>query len=203
MASVVLFDFAWAAMTPTGLCLQNRPPTWEEFQSDVGTLLVLETANQWALGDAYVAGELTFTMQDPTQALNFRAGTIKTLQNYAWVCRRYLYPQRHHPQDASFSHHAVVAKLDHARREYWLKRVRDEDLSVEDLTQLSSDERGVLHTEPTPVMLMTDIYNRALDMFRRLPAYPEKELVRRGLVLVEEGLRKIASRDKDKRRKAA
>lgn len=185
-------EWSWARFTELGLEVTSLGAIAENFklyEIVVHYLLNFDTASQWGLGDAYIAGTVAIKDADPTQAFPHRKGRIKTLQNYAWVCRRYRYSQR--MIDISFSHHAIVAKLPHERRVYWLTRARDEDWTCEDLAEETRKERGIAELEdPGAYYSICERYNEMVEEYGRLPDYPEKAFIKRGLKAMEEGIQR-------------
>lgn len=185
----------WATLSPTGLVLKEMDFSWDEYEKGVEFLLMMNTATQWAIGDAYHAGMMKFLDRDASQVFTARNVKWKTIQNYAWVCNAYTYNQRWYPP--SFSHHSAVAKLTHTRRVYWLERTLAEDLSVDELEALTAFERGVEHIDPTPFDEIVTNYNLSLIAWRRLPEYPEKKMIERALTMINQAILAIQKRIMD------
>lgn len=188
-----IHNFEWASVTPIGLHVTSRNLDYEQYEQDVLYLLAMDNATQWSIGDAYNWGEIILPKNvDPSQAFSARRVKIKTIQNYAWVCNRYSYRERMYPP--SFSHHAVVAKLPQERRYFWLMSAVLEDMSVEDLSEATAVERGIEYLLPNPFFQLVEYYNSSIQAFQRLPDYPEKPMIQRGLKLLEQGINEIEKR---------
>ena len=203
-----LATFSWAEVTPLGLSVTSAHPDWDEWYSDVGYLLSMENASQWGIGDAYRVGAFAFTSRDPTQAFSARRVRFKTIQNYAWVCGKYKFGpqeiiniagnqvlrhgQRYWPP--SFSHHAIVAKLEHPRRKHWLMEAVVNDYVVEDLSLLTAKERGLV--EDGSASLYREFmsrFGRLRDAYRLLPDMTEKFAIGFALDRLEEAVRSLES----------
>lgn len=185
-------EWSWARVTEIGLEVTSLTAIAENFslyEESVLELLAMENATQWSLGDAYIAGTIAFRGKDPTQAFPNTKGKIKTLQNYAWVCRAYKYSQR--IKDVSFSHHAIVAKLSHDRRVYWLEKAKEDDYTVEDLDEATRRERDLAEKlDPDAYFRICNHYNEMVEDYQNLPDYPEKAFIKRGLKALEEGIQR-------------
>jgi hypothetical protein len=187
LRTAVLHSFSWADILPIGLAIRSREFSWDDYERTAHFLLTLENASQWTIGDAYNAGLIRFRgKRDPTQAFTARKVKIKTIQNYAWTCRKYTLSQRLYPP--SFSHHALVAKLPPERRVYWLLRCISEDLSCEELDVMSAAERGLTEDDLSQFSLLIRRYNAILRSWQSLPPGEVKAGIKRGLKLIEEAL---------------
>jgi hypothetical protein len=129
----------WAEITMTGLVIFKARPTEKEWESSWDEAVSLRQSSAWLIGDLYNAGE--FMGEKLHQFIKAEAVSLHTIQNHASVCKAYDYDERMYPP--SFSHHEVVAKLKPARRRYWLKRCVKESLDVNDLREMTAEERGV------------------------------------------------------------
>lgn len=187
-----ILDLGWATVTDRGLFIQSRNVKWEKFAEDFVAIQVLDNAMRWAIGDMYRAGVLLFRTKDPSQALSFAGVSLKTVQNWAWVCGRYWPTER--VRGVSIHHHSVVAKLDQVTRRKWLLKVRDEDMTVEDLQEATAEIRGTEGRFLTPYDLLVDHYNTMLQTYVRLPDIPEKDRLRRALRNVQLALNEIEKR---------
>jgi hypothetical protein len=135
----VVVEQIWTSITPLGL-LPTAHPNWLEWVDTWALACSLEAMGPWVLGDAYVIGENEFEEQ-ASQVLENRRQSLKTIRNYASTCRRWPYSRRR--ASVHFSHHAVLNSLPDARQELWLNRVETEDLSVDQLEDMTAEERGV------------------------------------------------------------
>ena len=200
----VFYDLGWAQATVIGLSISSLDylkGNWVEYAKNIGWIIARMNGNKWALGDAYIAGEIVFRNRDATQTMPDTKIKIKTIQNYAWVCRRYPFSERMYPP--SFSHHAIVAKLNPERRRYWLLRVLLEDLKCEDLTELTAEERGAFDDPRTAYRSLVRSYNQGIKAWRKLPSIPEKFMLERAFKTLEHILEKIDNRLRELRQKAA
>jgi hypothetical protein len=192
---LVLLEYSWCHVTDIGLVFFGEEPDWDTFRVDVGAMLVMDDALRWAIADAYRLGTGWFNGQkDPAQAIDWAKVSIKTVQNWAWVAGCYEYLER--VRGASIHHHSVVAKLPNQRRRYWLTRVAIEDWSVEMLAEATAEERGAIGYGRDDYETMFDYYNRILEIYQRMPNYPEKPMVRRALKILESALQQVRSRIK-------
>lgn len=183
--------FPWANVTEIGLdifSLQALAEDYSLYEELFEYLTTMETASQWGLGDAYIAGTIAYRNLDASQAVPNTKTKIKTLQNYAWVCRRYKYSQR--MPELSFSHHAVVAKLPHERRVYWLKRALEEDWIVEILDDETREERGTTYAGISAYNRICGYYNDMLRFYSLLPEKPEKSVLRHALKVLEDAIQR-------------
>jgi hypothetical protein len=187
---------SFAEITPVGLMVTSRSFSWEDYEEAVNFLTGFESASQWSIGDAYNLGVQRFKRdRDPSQVFSARRVRWKTIQNYAWVCNRYIYSQRLYPP--SFTHHSLIAKLKHDRRLYWLYRVLTEDLTCDELGELTAKERGVVLPGYDPVHDINVHYNKAVAAYGRLPDIPERTMFKKGLKLIETALKQIELRKKN------
>jgi hypothetical protein len=129
----------WAEITLTGLVIFKARPTTKEWERSWDEAVSLRQSSAWLIGDLYNAGE--FMGEQLHQFIKAEAVSLHTIQNHASVCKAYAYDERMYPP--SFSHHEVVAKLKPARRRYWLKRCVKESLDVNELREMTAEERGV------------------------------------------------------------
>lgn len=116
----VLFDLGFAGVTATGLDIRDREPSWEDLEHAYLQLTVSEQASQWSLGDWWILASGVYGEKAPQLIHNSRCSR-KTLQNFAWVCRKFVYFPVALPSHSdwslrrrlvlSFYHHSAVAGL--------------------------------------------------------------------------------------------
>ncbi len=186
--SAALFDLGYATVTPTGLAITSKHPSWDEWSDGWGKVRDHYEGSQYAMGDNYILGEMNFG-EDAAQVIGPRKVVLKTVQNYAWVCRRIPYLER--SPLASFGHHSIIAKLSLERRAYWIRRVVEDSLSCPALSELSAEERGITLIPATFHGRMIYNYNKLITEWRDLPNIPEKALVRHALKVLEGALEKL------------
>lgn len=136
------FDFV--DITDRGLNVKSDDVSWDQMEALWNTVTSMHSISQWAIGDAYNLAAKLF-LEDASQLVNPRGGSYKSIQNYAWVCRRFFDDKaktwekatrwRYPVNELSFSHHAAVAGLmeDEAERKFaldLLKKAVKENMSV-------------------------------------------------------------------------
>ena len=206
VATQELFSFSWARVTPVGLWITTRSIDWQTYDDDVNALITHHNASQWSIGDAYRFGLMAFKKdQDPTQVFTARNVRIKTIQNYAWVCNQYAYQERMWPP--SFSHHSVIAKLQPDRRRHLLSKCVRQDWTVEDLDEYTRVEREIIEKsqnqtrkpfEKIMLEMLTERYNSAVQVFQKIPDWPERAMIQRGLKMIEQGIEGVNRRTSGK-----
>lgn len=126
-----LTDLGFAHVTPVGLHVYRPEPDWDQLVHAFEVLTMSHQADQWSLGDWWILASAVFG-EDASQIVSASRIPRKTLQNYAWVCRKFLalvpldefealrdlMPLTADPLDPlrrrmpiSFSHHSAVAGL--------------------------------------------------------------------------------------------
>lgn len=105
------------ALTP-GLQLPSQLPFEKWLQIGQG-LAAAESWSAWRLGDWLIYGENCFEGRYRT-AVAQTSLEYKTLRNYAWVARRFVFDRRR--IDLSFGHHAEVAALSEPEQDFWLRK---------------------------------------------------------------------------------
>ncbi|MCJ7831316.1 MAG: hypothetical protein MUP86_02170 [Dehalococcoidia bacterium] len=153
-----LFDLGFAGVTATGLDIRDREPSWEDLEHAYLQLTVSEQASQWSLGDWWILADGVYGEKAPQLVVNARCSR-KTLQNYAWVCRKFVrfpvalpshgdWPLRRRLV-LSFYHHSAVAGLVGESDQATALAVRlldeaeaDPERSVEDLEEAVRQFRG-------------------------------------------------------------
>jgi hypothetical protein len=153
-----LFDLGFAGVTATGLDIRDREPSWEDLEHAYLQLTVSEQASQWSLGDWWILADGVYGEKAPQLVHNSRCSR-KTLQNFAWVCRKFVYFPLPLPSHSdwplrrrlalSFYHHSAVAGLvgstdqGHALAIHLLDEAEaDPETSVEDLEEAVRQFRG-------------------------------------------------------------
>ncbi|MCK5557907.1 MAG: hypothetical protein KAJ01_05990, partial [Candidatus Hydrogenedentes bacterium] len=158
---------------------------WEDMVSLWTTVTTMHEISQWSIGDAYLLAEELFG-EDASQLPNPRGAKYKTVQNYAWVCRRFHDRRWRRSVDVlSFSHHAAVAGLmDESKDREWalqlLAKAVKEEITVDDVEAEVRKYRGV-ETPPAeeeevsfsigpPLARMERINNGINNLIKDLPA---------------------------------
>lgn len=121
----------------TGSSLQIPPDLSYELWEQVGRQLssVIDSSSWW-LGDWLVFGKRHYA--DRYQRAIRAAGlSYQTLRNYAWVARRFGFPERR--SRLSFQHHAEVASLPIELRDWWLDRAEAEAWTTKQLRRQIKD----------------------------------------------------------------
>lgn len=167
---LALIDLGFAEVTPVGLAVYRPEPEWRQMQHAFEVLTVSHQADQWSLGDWWILAFAVFG-EDASQLVSASRIPRKTLQNYAWVARKFLkvvgtveeyealrdlmpltadpdHPLRRR-MALSFSHHSAVAGLvgetekGEALAVALLDRCEtDPEMSVEDLEEAVRQFRG-------------------------------------------------------------
>jgi hypothetical protein len=111
--------------------------SYEHWEHLMTVLVKMETAFQWALGDAIKYGEGRYG-EKYTQAMELTGHTYQSLANYSWVARNV----PHHVRNPSLSwtHHRVVCKLAHDEQERLLKEAHAKEWSVDVLGDIVRGE---------------------------------------------------------------
>jgi hypothetical protein len=153
-----LFDLGFAGVTATGLAIHDPEPSWEALQEAYLRLTISEQASQWSLGDWWILAEGVYGERAAQLIINARISR-KTLQNFAWVCRKFIYFAVADPAHSdwplrrrmvlSFYHHSAVAGLVGESDQATALAVRlldeaeaDLERSVEDLEEAVRQFRG-------------------------------------------------------------
>ncbi len=108
------------------------PPglTFEQWESLGSTVAAMVDGAPWWMGDWLSYGERAYG-EKYAHVVDGTPWKIQTLQNYAWVSRRFEISRRR--EILSFSHHAEVAALDPADQDALLDRAEAESWSRADL----------------------------------------------------------------------
>ena len=117
---------------PRGLMFYT-PLSFEEWARLGETLLTMEAAIQFWIGDWLLFGEEAFGER---ASQFYEARAYQTLANYAWVARRI--PVSRRRETVSWSVHAEIAACEPQEQEKWLNRAETEDLTTRDVRR----ERG-------------------------------------------------------------
>jgi len=108
---------------------------WIELMS---TLVRLETAFQFAIGDALLYGESKFG-EKYSQAMDATGMSYQSLANMVWVARRV--PMCNRVVGVSWTHHRVIASIDPTDQRLLLEMARDSDMPATSLqTHISGKE---------------------------------------------------------------
>ena len=114
-----------------GLQITRQLP-FERWLSVGVKLSDVHTSSAWCLGDWLVYGESAYSGRY-RDAVEQTSLDYQTLRNYAWVARRF--PLSRRRDSLSFGHHAEVAALPSAERDYWLRKAEELSWPVRQLRQ--------------------------------------------------------------------
>jgi hypothetical protein len=121
------------AITATGLTVIEEEETFEDWRRLGDTLMVMDTASQWAIGDWLNRGEEKYDQSYEAVAEKYKKSK-KTLQNYVWVAQKMPFSLRR--ETLSFGHHMLVAGLEkHEDMTRWLDVAVENDWSIDQLRQ--------------------------------------------------------------------
>lgn len=118
-------------LTPVGLTIVDAIP-YEEWIDLMKTLVRLETAFQFAIGDALIYGETQYG-EKYSQAMDATGLSYQSLANMVWVSKHVPIPNR--VSDLSWTHHRVIASVEQQDQRPMLEWARDKKLSAADLHQ--------------------------------------------------------------------
>ena len=117
----------------------NHPPTWEEAETVVKTLLRMDGAIQWWWGDTMLILDATFG-EEYVQL--FPDGyAAKSLANMRWVASR-IAPSRR--REISWSHHEAVAPLEEKLQDELLQIAIEEQWTVRQMREAARAAQGKL-----------------------------------------------------------
>lgn len=118
-------------LTPVGLTIVESIP-YEDWIDLMKTLVRLETAFQFAIGDALIYGEAQYG-EKYSQAMDATGLSYQSLANMVWVSKHV--PIVNRVSDLSWTHHRVIASIDQCDQRAMLEWARDKSLSAADLQQ--------------------------------------------------------------------
>lgn len=110
--------------------------SFEQWSTLMQTLYRMDTAFQFALGDALNYGENRYG-ERYAQAMEVTGQSYQSLANYAWVSKAVPIDRRE--SGLSWTHHRIVARLDPDQQTAMLKRATSERMTV---TVLGEEVRG-------------------------------------------------------------
>ena len=111
--------------------------SYEHWEHLMTVLVKMETAFQWALGDALNYGEGRYG-EKYTQAMELTGHTYQSLANYSWVARNI--PMHVRNPLLSWTHHRVVCKLSTDEQERLLTEAFQKQWSVDVLGDIVRGE---------------------------------------------------------------
>ena len=127
------------SISETGLSVVKEL-SFDQWSTLMGTLSRMDTAFQFAIGDALLYGESRYG-ERYAQAVDVTGQSYQSLANYVWVSKAVDKDRR--VAGLSWTHHRIVAKLDPDKQTELLKRAKAEDWTI---TTLMEEVRG----EPLP-----------------------------------------------------
>lgn len=116
-------------LSSVGLTVTNSL-SYEEWIDLMRTLVRLETAFQFAIGDALIYGESQYG-EKYSQAMDATGLSYQSLANMVWVAKHV--PMHNRVQDVSWTHHRVVASVEQSDQKAMLEWARDKQMSAADL----------------------------------------------------------------------
>ena len=105
-------------VTETALVFREKIPSQQTIENTYKVAKITKKSSPWWIGDCIVAGEQHHG-EEASQMFETDEVAHETESNYANVCRAFPVPRRR-GKPLSFSHHAVVYKLDDDIREKFL-----------------------------------------------------------------------------------
>jgi hypothetical protein len=105
--------------------------SFDDWARLMSTLSRLETAFQFALGDALNYGSTAYG-EKYSQAMESTGHSYQALANYAWVARSV--PHSNRVPGLSWTHHRVVARLESNEQTSWLNAAQAAQMTIDDLT---------------------------------------------------------------------
>jgi hypothetical protein len=127
------------SISETGLAVVKEL-SFDQWSSLMGTLSRMDTAFQFAIGDALLYGESRYG-ERYSQAVDVTGQSYQSLANYVWVSKAVDKDRR--IAGLSWTHHRVVAKLDPEKQTELLTLAKKNDWTI---TTLMEEVRG----EPLP-----------------------------------------------------
>lgn len=122
-------DLPGFRLTATGAVRVGKP-TQEQWSAAMHWVLRCASASMFWLGDLLVMGEATYG-DLASQEDGDGKYAHQTLENARYVAGKIPISRRREP--ISFAHHAVVASLEPAEQDHWLKKAEDEGWSEKEL----------------------------------------------------------------------
>lgn len=116
-------------LTPIGLTITNGL-AYDEWLDLMRTLVRLETAFQFAIGDALIYGETAYG-EKYSQAMDATGLSYQSLANMVWVAKHV--PMHNRIQDVSWTHHRAVASIEQTDQKAMLEWARDRGMTAVDL----------------------------------------------------------------------
>jgi hypothetical protein len=118
------------SLTSVGLTFLGTV-SFDEWLGLMSTLVRMETAFQFAIGDALIYGESKFG-EKYSQAMDATGLSYQTLANLTWVSKHV--PLSNRIDGVSWTHHRVVASVDPCDQRDLLEMARDSKMSATDLS---------------------------------------------------------------------
>lgn len=149
-------------LTPVGLTVLGDI-SFEEWIDLMQTLVRLETAFQFAIGDALVFGEARFG-EKYSQAMEATGLSYQSLANMVWVAKHV--PIQNRVSDLSWTHHRVVASVEVSDQTPLLEMALAQGLSASGLQQhISGREPKTRELVQVPQGVTVEAANRILSEY--------------------------------------
>lgn len=114
------------SLTSVGLTVTGDL-SFEDWMEMIQTLVRVDTACQFAIGDALIWGEARYG-EKYSQAMEWTGLSYQALANMVWVAKKVPLPNR--VEGLSWTHHRVVASLDADDQLHWLVYANDQGMSA-------------------------------------------------------------------------
>lgn len=132
---------AAGVLTPISLDLSRRLDLdVDSFEALACFLRRIHDGSKWWTADLLLEAEVRFG-ESAYQIAAATGRSERTLANWVWVASRV--PRSRRREEVSFTHHALVAPLEHLEQRHWLQRAVDERLSSRELRDAIAAERAL------------------------------------------------------------
>jgi hypothetical protein len=101
--------------------------SFEDWMEMIQTLVRVDTACQFAIGDALIWGESRYG-EKYSQAMEWTGLSYQALANMVWVAKKV--PLANRVEGLSWTHHRVVASLDQDDQLHWLEYANSQGISA-------------------------------------------------------------------------
>ena len=131
------------ALTPTSLCLAQRPDlTVEQCEAIARFLGLLHDGSKWWMADLILESEARFG-ELAYQVAAATGRSERTIGNWVWVASRV--PRSRRRENLKFSHHLAVAGLELDEQSIWLDKAEREGWSSHQLAAaIRTDSHGAV-----------------------------------------------------------
>jgi hypothetical protein len=163
-ASNALIQTAKVSLTTVGLTVIGALE-YDEWLDLMKTLVRLETAFQFAIGDALIFGEAAYG-EKYSQAMDATGLSYQSLANMVWVSKHVPIPNR--LEDVSWTHHRVVASASVEDQPGLLAMARDQRMSASALhAHMTGKESRPRDIVAIPPSITADEASRVLEQYAK------------------------------------